>query len=281
MESVVELDTGKKLIINCISAREVSVRHHSLTNVEYETSNDGNIISITFDNYKICIGDIIYTKINGVKNKPFKILYIKESVRDNTYLLYSTILTKASRWIMPMLRTDNQTQTSMRFRNNFVNCYVGTESEGYMNNIYLVYRFSGSVEFIKFEKELKNHIKFYKSIDLDHQHTMYIFDMNEEDKLNFNRFKRGEYSKFTSKYKKQILNFTINPVDTNISKIEDTITYGVLYKTETQKKRIEDLIGQKLDPSLEYYSIPVEDEELYTGDIEIPKESIIEQSRDI
>ena len=196
MESVVELDTGKRLILNAVSAREVDIRHNSLTHVDYKTNENGDILSITFDNYTISIGDVIYIKLNGVKNKPFKVLYIKKSIRDNIYLFYSTNLTKASRWIMPMLRTDNQTQTSMKYRSNFVNCYVGTEDEGYMDSIYLVYRFSGSVEFTQFEQELKSHIKFSKSIDLDHQHTMYIFDMNEEDKLNFNRFKIFKKSTF-------------------------------------------------------------------------------------
>lgn len=279
MESIVELDTGKRLMFSCVSAREVVIKHHSLTHVDYEKNEDKNIISLTFDNYKVSLGDVISVKLNGVKNKPFKVLYIKKSVRADTYILYSTVLTKATRWIMPMIRIDNQTQTSMKYGSSFTNCYVGTKEEGYMDNFYLVYRFSGNVEYIKFEEELKNHPKFSSMVDLDRQHVMYIFNMNEEDKFNFKKFKNGEYSKFTDKYKKQILNFTINPVNTISSKIEDTITYGVLYKTDKQKKRIEDMIGQKLDSNLEYYSIPEENNEVYTGDIEIPKESIIEQSR--
>lgn len=281
MDSIVELDTGKRLMLSCVSAREVVIKHHSLSNVDIQIDGDKNITSITFDNYTISLGDVIPVKLNGVKNKPFKVLHIKKSVRTDTYLLYSTVLTKATRWIMPMIRIDNQTQTSMKYKHNFVNCYVGTKEEGYMDNFYLVYRFSGDVDYVRFEEELKNHPKFSNVVDLDHQHTMYIFDMNEEDKFNFNKFKNGEYSKFTDKYKKQILNFTINPVDITSSNMEDTITYGVLYKTDRQRKRIENIIGQKLDKNLEYYSIPEEDEEIYTGDIEIPKESMIEQARDI
>lgn len=281
MDNIVQLEGGKTLHLTSNSAREVCLRHSSLSTVKEEKDVDGNIIGLTIDDYHITLEGILNIKMFDSKSQPFKVFKIKKSVKkSNTYLLYSTMLTKASRWIVPMIRRKSETQTSMKFNSYFVNCYVGTEGEGYMNKIYLIYRYSGNLDYKAFEEELQNHKKYENMIDLDHQHVMYVFNMNKEDKFNFNNFKKGKYSEFTETYKHKILNFIINPALTPESEVADTITYGVLYKTDKQRGRIEDLVGQKLYPSEEFYSVPNEHEEIYNGSIEILSKSAIETARE-
>lgn len=283
MDTVVELEGGRSIRYTAMNAREVFLRHHSLHDVKLKKDGKKNINGIKIEELIVKVGDIIMVRLFDKHLRPFKIKAIKKSSNQNMYILYSTILTKSSRWVMPMLRRTNETQTTMKYNSNFINCYVGTKEEGYLDNIYLVYRYSGDPEYQKFEYSLERHELFDRRIDIDKYHVMYIFNMTSEMKNNFQKFKQGLYSKFTEDYKKKVLQFIINPALVKESDIPTTITYGVLYKTDEQLKRIEKQIGNHSvnikGENLELYSIPIEEEEVYNGDIEIPLESTLELAR--
>lgn len=283
METVVELETGRFLRFTSISAREVIIRHHPLSTVKENYDTDGNIISLIIDGFEIKQNVPFSVKLFTKKEQLFKPIYIQKSKREATYALFSTKLTKASTWILPMLRLTNETRTSMKFNSYFVNCYIGTSDVGYMEEICLVYRFSGDTEYKLFEDSLINHELFSRTVDLDHHHTMYIFNIPVEFKKDFYKFIEGRYSEFSQPYKNKILNFVVNPAITNREDLEKTLWYGVLYKTDKRKKDLLDQIGSvtvAID-DLEYFSIPEESNEVYNGDIEIEKASTIEAARDI
>ncbi len=279
-ENIIELDTGKILKLTGMSAREVILRHDSLSIIKVKKNDNKEITAIKIDDFTITIGQIINIKLIDKNIRPFKINHIKEK-SDTSYTLFATTLTKASRWIMPMIRVKDETQTSMKYSSYFVNCYVGTIDQGYTNEIYLVYRFSGDIEYRDFEEKLKIHPQFSRMIELDHHHTMYVFNMTMDNEINFKKFINGEYSKFTDDYKKKILSFVINPAITSEDDMKKTITYGVLYKTNTQKKRIESFIGTSLSEKAEFYGIPIESEEIYNLDLEIPKDKFIVEDNEI
>jgi len=273
MKNEVKLETGKVLNLTSKSSREVVLRHHSLSTIDIEKEGK-DIVGLTVDGYSVKKGDILQIKIFSKDIMPFKVNYIVK-VSDTQYSLLATKLTTATRFVMPMLRDMKQTYTSMKYKSHLVNCYVGTKDEGYMPNIYLVYRFSGSREFGLFEESLKNHDLFNEVIDLDRHHVMYVFDMTEEQKKVFEMFKNGKYSHFPENYKKQIINFVVNPADAPTeSDKKSTVTYGALYRTDLQRDRVQKIIGDaELPKNAEYFSIPNEMNEVYNGDIEIPKES--------
>lgn len=283
MDTVVEMEGTPNLRYTALSAREVFLKHHKISDVKVKKGSDGNIIGVKVDDYVVQVGDVVNIRLFDKRLRPFKVSKIKKSRREHSYTLYSTTLTKATRWVMPMLRLTGETQTSMKYHSHFINCYVGTKDEGFMPNIYLVYRFDGDLSFTKFEKELQNHELFEQSIEIDDHHVMYIFNMTSEMKENFDKFCNGAYSTFSESYKKKILQFVINPAVVKEKDIEKTITYGVLYKTDEQLKRLEEQIGKhNVDikkEGLEYLSKPVEAEEVYTGDIEIPKISTMDTAR--
>jgi hypothetical protein len=281
MDTIIQLNTDRQLKLTSVSAREVFLKYHPLSNVEETLDSEGNIVNLTVDDYSITEESVIQLKLlaDG-KNRPFKIMKIKKSKRNNMYVLYSAILTKATRFIMPMLRTSNQTQTSMLYDRNFINCYVGTAGEGYIEEIYLVYRYSGSIDYRNFENELKEHELFDRMIDIDRQHVMYVFRMTQKHSAIFKQFINGDYSKFPDQYKKQILSFVVNPATIGDSPIESTLTYGILYKTDKQKKALDKLINPDekfrvhIPDDAEVYSSPNELDEVYNGDIELPLEAI-------
>lgn len=227
---------------------------------------------MSVDEHEIKIGDILHVKLFNTTVMPFKVRYIVK-ISEVQYSLLATKLTKATRWVMPMLRTKDETYTSMKYNTHLVNCYAGTKDEGYMPRIYLVYRFSGSTEYRAFEEKLKKHAMFSEMIDLDRHHVMYIFDMEGEQMKIFNLFQEGKYSHFPDNYKKKIISFVVNPADVPTEEdLKTTITYGTLYRTDLQRDKIQSLIGNaKLPSNAEYFSIPDEGSEVYSGDIEIPK----------
>jgi len=286
MRNVVKLESEKELLLTSISSRELILRHHELSDIKVKKDKNNKIVSIKIDNYKIKINDILYVQIFDYNKVPFKVLNIVKRKDKTSYSLTSTILTKAAKWIMPMLRNKSQTYTSMKYNTWFINCYVGTKDEGYLPYIYLVYRYSGNSEYQHFEEELKNHSLFDRLIDLDKFHVMYVFKMTNKHKKIFELFKHGKYSQFPDEYKKQILNFVINPIEyPNLADIKKTIVYGVLYKTELQRKRIESLINFNSDirvkailpENIDLLSIPDESKEVYTGDIEMANINAIQE----
>lgn len=246
--------------------RNVTLHYHLLSSIKEDKNENNEIVSVTIGDRKFSLGDII--KINAIKNReiPFKINKIEKGI---TYTFYSSVLTKASRLIFPMLKVTKENKDYFRYKENFINCYVGTIDTGYMDSIYLVYRFIPTAEYLKFEKNLQKHPLYDRTIDLDNYHVMYVFNMTDRQKKIFELFKKGKYSKFPDDYKKTVLSFNIGNQLLSTEDIYRTITYGILYKTKLQKKRIEDKIDLKLSEKQEYYSIPIEKEEVYNGDIEI------------
>ena len=225
MENNVMLESGKQLKFTSMSAREIILRFHMLSTVKEERDESGNITKLNIDGYNVSLDEILYLRLFDKYVRPFKTLFIRKSKQGNAYVLNSTIPTKASRFIMPMLRMKDETQTTFKYGSHFINCYVGTSDEGYMDNIYLVYRYSGTPEYAKFEEYLRNHELFEEQIDLDHQQVMYRFSMTSEDKNNYEKFKSGQYSKFSEDYKKKILSFIINPAIIREEDVHKTITY--------------------------------------------------------
>jgi len=273
MINEVKLKSGKILHLTSKSSREVVLKHNSLSFIKVEKDKK-KITKIEVDDYSVSIGDILQIKLFNADTMPFKVKYIIK-LSDTQYSLLATKLTSATRWIMPMIRDMHQTYTSMKYKSHLVNCYVGTEDEGYMPNIYLVYRWSGSLDFKAFEDKLKEHDLFQQMVDLDRHHVMYIFKMTEEQSKVFELFKAGKYSHFPENYKKQVINFVVNPAEAPTeADRKATITYGTLYRTDLQRDKIQKLVGSNatLPPDAEYYSIPTEENEVYTGDIEIPKD---------
>jgi hypothetical protein len=276
MKNIVKLETGKDLLITSHSSRELILQHHILSEVKLQTNKKNEIVSLSVDDFEIKKGTILNIKLFNNNVVPFKVLHIIKS-KCNSYSLLSTKITKATRFIMPMLRIKDESYQNMKYKTHLINCYVGTKEEGYMPEIHLVYRFSGTKEYKIFEEKLQSHELFDRMTDIDKYHVMYTFSMTKDQMKIFELFKNGKYSKFPNDYKTKVLNFVIDHSEHMTEDyIRKTVTYGALYKSVLQKQRIENLIKQPLPKDLEYFSIPIEDEEVYDGSIEIVKFSELE-----
>lgn len=279
MNTTLKLNDTDSIVFKAITPREVVIQVPNFITIKSKLDSKNDIQAIKIDDYIINVGDIIH--LNSPTNHgklPFKVNYILVNNSSTyKYSLLTTKLTKTSQFLMPLLYLKNifESRTSMLWDTNFINCYTGTREEGYMKHLYVVYRFSGSTQYTTFESKLLKHPLFNRRIDVDKYNVMYVFNIEKEHLWEYYCFKSGKYSKFTEDYKQKILKFSINPAVTPSASIANTTLYGVLYKTETRRKVLEEMVDCKLLDHEELASIPYEHEEIYNGDIEIPDNNII------
>lgn len=117
-------------------------------------------------------------------------------------------LNKCGTYLLPMLGGNSKhfrDPRSKSARSNFVNCFIGDSEKPELNShILLLYKFSGNKEFIDFEFWLQSHDQFRGTYEPDRYHTMYIFEVSDQYKEDYTKFKEGKYSSFSGDYKRQI-----------------------------------------------------------------------------
>tara|TARA_Y100001937_G_C7133648_1_gene338850 strand:- start:2409 stop:3170 length:762 start_codon:yes stop_codon:yes gene_type:complete len=162
--------------------------------------------------------------------------------------------TKATTFIMPMLPGNKK----LYFWNKlFVNCFVATEKDE--NCIALLYRWSGDLRYIKFEKILSQFKNFRRRYDPSPHYVMFVFDVPKECLRNYRAFLLGKYSKFDRDYKIDILDFHNLDMDNEIGQI--------LFKSERRKKQLEKRLDATLPDNSELLSIIQIEEETFDPEI--------------
>ena len=163
-----------------------------------------------------------------VKKIKYKINIIEEvNVGKTTYYKMSMAKrTKASTFVMPMLSGNKDLYFWNRL---FINCFIATEEDE--NCIALLYRWSSDPLFIKFKKHLRN----------------------------YKRFLKGEYSKLSSKYKKDLLDFH------NASAIDEL--GQILYRDPKRHKALEYKLDIEIPEDSELLSIIDIKNETYNSEI--------------
>jgi len=107
------------------------------------------------------------------------------------------LLNKSYTYILPMLAN----YVGVR-KSNLKNTFIGDKDyPKYDNNIFLLYKFSGSKEFLLYEDFLKNTNLFVDSYDPDDHHVMFVFDVPSFYQSDYDLFKEGKYSEFPQEYK--------------------------------------------------------------------------------
>tara|TARA_R110002020_G_scaffold165581_3_gene353103 strand:- start:26753 stop:27508 length:756 start_codon:yes stop_codon:yes gene_type:complete len=230
----------------------LTVKAVGYIDVELEFDDDGNIISVELPEVPtITLGK---TLTIGRSKFPYKINMITSAGPENntSYEMTMARRTKASLFILPMLSGNRK---NYFYDTLLLNCFVGTED--HKNVIALLYRFSGKKEFVDFEHYLKSLDNFIECVDTSNKTTLYIFNVPEKHKKEFNLFLAGKYSKFDSKYKLKILRFHGFTKDSTLGKI--------LYKAASRRKQLETALGPEvtIEKSAELYSIPNMTQEIY------------------
>jgi hypothetical protein len=239
---------GRTSVISIKDPLTVTVANTMDVSVEKDSNN--NIISIDIPGLsKISIGNIITVsakkfrfKINSIESKNIMGLPV--------YDLIMAPRTKASLFVLPMLPGNRQ---SYYYDTLLLNCFVGTKDRN--DVIALLFRFSGMKSFISLEESLKKLKSFIKTEDPTNATVLFVFDVPEKYKKNYQKFINGKYSEMDTDYKYRILNFH------NAS--EDGTIGQILFKGDERKHQLEEIIGQSLPENAELLSFPDIEQEIY------------------
>lgn len=88
---------------------------------------------------------------------------------------------------------------------------------------------------------------------------MFVFECPPKYKSDYDAFLQAKYSKFSDQYKTKF-----NPSFRSVTGVAvESPLYGVVYKTETLKRKVEGFIGQKLDKEQEYFGILTPEFEIF------------------
>ena len=177
------------------------------------------------------------TEVNKFK---YKINIITKVVKDDIlyYDLSTAKRTKSSTFILPMLGGERR----LFFWNKlFMNAFVGIEDK--KDCIVLLYKFSMDSLFLKFEKALQKFRSFSEKIDIDPYHVIFIFDIPEEHRKNYNKLKKGKYSEMEDEYKFHILEFHGFDMSNQVA--------HVLWKSEKRREAMETKLDAEIDTNSE------------------------------
>jgi hypothetical protein len=148
--------TNQFVILTPLNARSVSVSSMRIKPTALLNDNDETVKLIYDKSFILERGSQV-----SLGKEPFKISYIENA--DPDFLLHASKLTKAFMW-----------------SKHFVNCFISTESDIYLDHgcdlpcVYLLYRFSKSMQYSNFEKKIQNNELFIKMYDVDPFHVLYV-----------------------------------------------------------------------------------------------------------
>lgn len=173
-------------------------------------------------------------------------------------------LTKTSIFVLPFLGENRRVFFWDKY---FVNAFIKTDPAG-EDVIALLYRFSGDINFLRFEKILEQLPSFRFKLDTDSYHVLYVFDVPEGATSSFEKFKQGKYSEIDEIMKLSILNFH------NFERSGHT--GQILFKAPSLRRALEEELETTLLETDELCSIPnIEDETFNADYYNIPKPRMI------
>ena len=174
--------------------------------------------------------------------QPYK---LKEEILDGTF-------TKATHFLLPGLHLSKLEN----FHKFFVNAFLEDEELTHIikNPVFVLCRTKVFNDVWKrFESNIKAYPRCMYEYNIgkweDDYLIMFLFEFPIAYRSDYFKFCEGEYSQFSENYKKLFV-----PTITNEKgqEIENSL-YGIIYKTPTFKKKLENLIDEKINPEKEYW----------------------------
>lgn len=265
----VEIGDGEYVTTSVINPRLIKIIP---LDVSAEVRDEeGNLIGLNYaDKFKVDVGGTL--PVRRQKYMPLSMKRVEK--KDNFefgkgYYIYNTILTKSSIFILPFL---GKSRSQFKWKDGFMNCFIGKEDEGYDDHIYLWYRYEPSVEMDQFETFLMTHANYVSHEDVDKYHVLYKFEVPDEFKRDYRLIKSGKFSKISEVGKQRLLKFNKSGESSPLSKI--------LYKHPDRKKKLEKDLGVVLDRDAELHGIFDEEKEIYLDSYSNHNSDAIKPNRD-
>jgi hypothetical protein len=152
-------------------------------------------------------------------------------------------INKSLRFVSPILGLDMEGNRTNKFYkdffqnpnkpelNNFLNCFIGDDVVNIEDKILLLYKFSGDREFLKFEDQIQEHPLYDGTYDPDKTHVMFVFNIPDKAKADFELIKEGKYSQISKWYLDLCISFFEH---------EDAVTEGrsTVYNIVTKQEKV-------------------------------------------
>ena len=246
----------KELLNNFVELKEYDLRSFIIVPLgDYLIKYDDNYYIekiIIQDNFilsigdEVNIGDIKYT-INIIRKEKEYFYFIQERI------------TKTSQFILPLLGGSYE---YYNFNNSFYNSYLSPDYK----EIYLVFKFSNTGDYIKMEGELSQRPDFIEIIDPSPDIVVMKFSLPSVFYSDIYKIMKGRYSKINPTVKSKICTFHKFGVNSK--------TYKLLYKNIELRKEMEKEYGCFIPENVDLMSKPIKEKELWTFQDILKKDGI-------
>lgn len=250
------LQNGKPTL-KALNGRSVRLSGDLSSCVIDRDSFTSEILSITYlkdeELFSIRKGDIIRPS----PKSPYKVNFILARYGEGRLICFDLVTavgTFASTFALPFLGNN---RTDFLWNTQLVNVFTSTPEHS--KCIALLYRFSGSVKFAKFESNLCKHKSFIERYDPDPFQVLFVFDIPRECEASYEHYVRGRYSQIDGLWKLKILGFHGFDMDGHTGKI--------LYQADSLRKTLEMSLDVSLSSSCELHSIPNKKSEQFNPDV--------------
>lgn len=213
----------------------VCTRYYATDDLKEVRDSLDTLVGFKEPDVTVLIGSVL-----DANESKFKVNFIIHR-GTNIYDLYAMESTDSSIFLVPAIA---DTRDRLLWNSHFMNAFLYTE-ESDTPKIRLLFRKGETSNYKEMSQYLKSHIDFF-NVECPDDHTeMYVFRINDQFRDDFRKFLDGKYSKMSDQYKNKICQFHV------LRKTHDI--YGILYKTDARRKRVEDKIGQELPNEAELY----------------------------
>lgn len=211
--------------------------------------------------YTIKLGDTVRPSTKS----PYRVNLIRPGINLGKTVCYDLSvakLTDSSIFIMPLMGMNRKL---MLWDSLFVNAFCATDDDE--DCIALLYRFSGTPKFTKFESALCSFRNFRKRLDPDPYHVLFVFDVPPDAKDSYDAYMDGKYSLIDDIWKLKILEFHDFDIDGHTGKI--------LFQSDDLKQQLEEQLDVVLPYKAELHSKPNMLLERYAADYYSPRKPTI------
>lgn len=189
---------------------------------------EGKKLHILNNNKILSVGDVY-------DRSKIKDIYKSENKKDE-YIIKFYDLSKTSYFILPFVFKNKGV---LKFDTHFLYSFLGYK----LNNFYIAIKYTDDIEYFKLEKYLCTLSNYVNQIHCDDE-MLFIFKLPDNDDIN--KIIQGKYSSISDEGKQKIIEFH------NIKQPKVSKLYGIMYKTDTRREEINNLLKLNIDNSIEY-----------------------------
>lgn len=245
---IISIGDDSNVLLETLNARNLAIKFSKFVDIIRFSST---ITELKVGSTSISLFDDIEALVDNSIRSVYNIKKI-EHINNLSFLLRSSILTKTSNFILPVLFLNRFNKDFFLYDIFFENCFINKNN---FKELILFYRFSASPLFLQFEKIINTHPQFIKKIDIDPYHICIIFKIPDEYSDAVDLFLEGKYSKLPEGLKKDIMKFFNYKSDGDMAQI--------LSKSPLRRKQLELEFEAEIPSSVELYEIPNKDVELW------------------